>query len=128
MVLSKLKKIRDELEESAKAYDEAFKNTALIAAESLMDQQQKINAKSRELNHKLLSQGLDKEYFLDKYGSLKNAKEEYKKIYPKTKYGKSWKDFLEAVQNLPPIENCSLTLEQRITRIEYILRAMGHDL
>ena len=128
MVLSKLKKIRDELEESAKAYDEAFKNTALIAAESLMNQQQKINAKSRELNHKLLSQGLDKEYFLDKYGSLKNAKEEYKKIYPKTKYGKSWKDFFEAVQDLPPIENCSLTLEQRITRIEDILRAMGHDL
>ena len=89
---------------------------------------QEITAKSRELNHKLLSQGLDKEYFLDKYGSLKNAKEEYKKIYPKTKYGKSWKDFLEAVQNLPPIENGSLTVEERITRIEDILRAMGHDL
>ena len=128
MVLSKLKKIRDELEESAKAYDKAFKNTALIAAESLMNQQQKINAKSRELNHKLLSQGLDKEYFLDKYGSLKNAKEEYKKVYPKTKYGRSWKDFLAAAQDLPAIANIPLSLEQRITRIENILRTMGHDL
>ena len=128
MVLSKLKKIRDELEESAKAYDEAFKNTALIAAESLMNQQQKINAKSSELNRKLLSQSVDKEYFLDKYGSLKKTKEEYKKVYPQAKYGRSWQDFLEAVQYLPPIENSPLTLEQRISRIEDILRTMGHNL
>ena len=128
MVLSKLKKIRDELEESAKAYDEAFKNTALIAAKSLMDQQQKINANSHEFNQKLLSQGFDKEYFLDKYGSLKKAKEKYKKVYPQTKYGRSWQDFLIAVQDLPSIENNPLTLEERITRIENILRTMGYDL
>ena len=128
MVLSKLKKIRDELEESAQAYDEAFKNTALIAAESLMNQQQKINANSSEIDHKLLSQSLDKEDFLDKYGSLKKAKEEYKKLYPQIKYGRSWQDFLEAVRTLPPIENTPLTLEQRISRIENILRTMGHDL
>ncbi len=60
MVLNKLKKIRDELEESAKVYDESFKNTALIAAESLMNQQQAINTKSRIIDQKLLSQSLDK--------------------------------------------------------------------
>ena len=128
MVLSKLKKIRDELEESAKVYDEAFKNTALIAAESLMNQQEEINAKSRIIAQKLLSQSLDKKYFLDNFGSLKKAKEEYKKRYPKTKFGRSWQEFLEAAQNLPSIANNSLSLEQRITRIENILRTMGHQL
>lgn len=128
MVLSKLKKIRDELEASAKVYDEAFKNTALIAAESLMNQQQEINSKSSTIDQQLLSQSLDKKYFLEKFGSLKKAKEAYKKIYPKTKFGRSWQDFLEVAQNLPSIANKSLTLEQRITRIENILRTMGHQL
>ena len=128
MVLSKLKKIRDELEESAKVYDEAFKNTALIAAESLLNQQQGINHKASKIDQKLLSQRLDKQYFLDNFGSLKKAKEEYKKRYPKTKFGRSWQDFLEVVQNLPSRENKSLSLEQRITRIENILRTMGYQL
>ena len=128
MVLSKLKKIRDELQESAKAYDDAFKNTALIAAESLMDQQQKINLQSAAIDQKALPQNLDKEYFLGKFGSLKKAKQEYKKLYPKIRYGISWQDFLKAVQNLPSMEKNSLSLEERITRIENILRTMGHDL
>ena len=128
MVLNKLKKIRDELEKSAKVYDESFRNTALIAAESLMNQQEAINTKSSAIDQKLLSQGLDKKYFLDNFGSLKKAKEEYKKRYPKTKFGRSWQDFLEVVQNLPSIENNRLSLEQRITRIENILRTMGHQL
>lgn len=78
MVLNRLKKIRDELKESAKSYDEAFRNTALIAAESLVTQKQLLDA---ELSHnskpkllgngtnKVLPQTVTKEYFLQKYGS-----------------------------------------------------------
>lgn len=128
MVLNKLKKIRDEWEESAKAYDEAFQNTALIAAEALMNQQQKLNSNYQAQGDRVLSQSLDKEYFLNKYGSLKKAREEYKKIYGQKKYGKSWNDFLQVVKELPTLEKPSLTLEQRITRIESILRSMGHQL
>ena len=152
MVLNKLKKIRDELKESAKSYDEAFKNTALIAAESLVSQQKLLDAdevavgfaegqrSNFDLNHsnqdkilagsknQLLSQILTKEYFLEQYGSLKNTKEAYRKVYGKKKYGKSWQDFLAIAAELPLIEKPALTLEERVERIENILKNMGYKL
>ncbi len=137
MVLNRLKKIRDELKQSAKSYDEAFKNTALIAAESLVTEQQLLDAEpshksklkllANETN-KLLPQTLTKEYLLKKYGSLKNTKEAYKKVYGQKKYGKSWQDFLAVAAELPLIEKPVLTLEERVARIENILKTMGYQL
>ena len=37
---------------------------------------------------------IDKQYFLDKYGSLKQAKSAYKEIYGDRQYGRSWSDFI----------------------------------
>ncbi len=136
MILKELKKIRDELKESAASYDEAFKDTAIIATQSLLSQEQIIDD---ELNKnqkttveksqgKILPQTLTKEYFLDKYGSLKKAKEAYQNTYGNKKYGRSWQDFLAAVSELPLIKKQELTLEERITRIENILKSMGHEL
>jgi hypothetical protein len=127
MVLNQLKKIRDELKESAKAYDEAFKNTAIIATEELINRQQLHNS-TEQVNSKVLIQGLDKEYFIKKYGSLQKTKEEYKKVYGQKNYGISWQDFLKVAKELPLIEQPILTLEQRIERIENILRTMGYEL
>lgn len=137
MVLNKLKQIRDELKESAKTYDEAFKNTALIAAESLVAQEQLLNNELQENSHKLTSGKiehktlpitLNKQYFIEKYGSLKKTKEAYTKAYGKKKYGKSWQDFLAIATDLPLIEKPVLTLEVRVTRIETILNSMGYKL
>ncbi len=65
---------------------------------------------------------------MNKYGSLKKAKAEYKKLYGEQNYGRSWKDFLNIVNQLPPLERPVLTLEQRIKRIEDILMGMGYEL
>lgn len=127
MILNQLKKIRDELKESAKAYDEAFKNTAIIATEELMHRQQ-LNDNTDRVSSKALPQSLDKKYFIKKYGSLQKTKEEYKKIYGKKNYGKSWEDFLKLAKELPLIEEPIFTLEQRIERIENILKTMGYKL
>jgi hypothetical protein len=124
MTLNKLKQIRNELKQNAEIYDEAFKNTALLAAEGLANRQKSLNSNSNEI----LAQSFDKKYFIKKYGNLKTAKEEYKRIYGNNNYGKSWKDFINAVKELPLIEQSDLTLEQRIARIENILRSMGHEL
>ncbi|MGL5871126.1 MAG: hypothetical protein ACRC2R_01950 [Xenococcaceae cyanobacterium] len=126
MTLNKLKQIRNELKQNAEIYDEAFKNTALLAAEGLAENQKYLNG--TDINKKKLVQNLDKTYFIAKYGSLKRAKEEYKKIYTNTNYGKSWDDFIKVVKELPLIEQSYLSLEQRIEKIENILRRMGQDL
>jgi hypothetical protein len=124
MTLNKLKQIRNELKQNAKIYDEAFKTTALLAAEGLAEQQKLLKSD----DNKILNQSLDKKYFIKKYGNLKTAKEEYKKIYGDNNYGRSWDDFIKIVQKLPLIEKPNLTLEQRIERIENILRNMGYEL
>lgn len=121
MALNKLKRIKNELKQNAETYDEAFKNTAFIAAEGLSNQQ-------KSLNNKILVQKLDKQYFINQYGNLKTAKEEYKRVYGNNNYGKSWDDFINAVQELPLLQKSGLTLEQRIERIENILRIMGQEL
>ena len=127
MILNQLKKIRDELKESAKAYDEAFKNTAIIATEELINRQQ-LHNNTEQVNSKVLLQGLDQEYFIKKYGSLQKTKEEYKKVYGQKNYGRSWQDFLKLAKELPLIEQPIFTLEQRIERIENILRTIGYEL
>jgi hypothetical protein len=124
MTLNKLKQIRNELKQNAEIYDEAFKNTALLAAEGLANQQKSLNSK----DNKILAQSLDKKYFINKYGNLKTAKKEYKKIYANKNYGKSWDDFINAVKELTLTKQSEFTLEQRIERIENILRNMGHEL
>jgi hypothetical protein len=137
MVLNNLKKIRDELKESAKSYDEAFKNTAIIAAESLASKHQflepELNCNSPQIsltntNSKKLQPILTKKYFIEKYGNLKNTKEAYKKVYGQKSYGRSWQDFLTVAAELPLIEQPALTLEQRVTRIENILKTLGYEL
>ncbi len=137
MVLNKLKQIRDDLKESANSYDKAFKNTALIAAENLVVQEQLLNKELKEnsdkltsdnIKHKTLPVTLNKQYFLEKYGSLKKTKEVYKKAYGKKKYGKSWQDFLAIAADLPLIEKPVLSLEARVARIENILNTMGYKL
>lgn len=137
MVLNKLKEIRDELKKSAKSYDEAFKNTSIVAAESLVAQKQLLEKElNQNGNDKILDKkdeltslpSLSKQYFLKKYGSLNNTKRAYIKAYGKKKYGRSWDDFLEIAVNLPSIEKPELTLEARVSRIEKILTAMGYKL
>ena len=82
MVLNQLKQIRDELKSSADAYDTAFMNTALIAASELSEladqtkPEQKDQPKlliNNQQSQSSLNPVLDKEYFIAKYGSLKNA-------------------------------------------------------
>ncbi|MGL5938961.1 MAG: hypothetical protein ACRC2S_01020 [Waterburya sp.] len=124
MTLNKLKQIRNELKQNVEIYDEAFKNIAIIAAEGLVERQKSLNNSDNEI----LTQNLDKEYFIKKYGNFRTAREDYKKIYGNNSYGRSWDNFLNVVRELPSIEQSKLTLEQRIERIENILRSMGHDL
>lgn len=124
MTLNKLKQIRNQLKQSTEVYDQAFKNTALIAAEGLANQQKILSG----VEHKVITQNIDKKYLIEKYGNLKTAKEEYKKIYGDKNYGKSWNDFINAVKDLPIIEKTELTLEQRVERIEKLLQSLGHQL
>lgn len=128
MVLNELKQIRDELKKSAKRYDNAFKNVAIIAAEELVNQENKIKQLERDkivlLNP---DTSLDKQYFLNKYGSLKNAKAAYTKMYGKQKYGRSWSDFIAVAKKLDLAERPVLTLEDRITKIEKFLVTLGYQ-
>ena len=127
MVLNKLKQIRNELKNSADVYDAAFKNTALIAASELVKNTVNLN-EDRE-DSPSLNKVLDREYFTAKYGSLKNAKTAYLKIYGKQKYGNSWASFIAVANKLASSSQPkTLTLEQRITRIENLLRSLGHNL
>lgn len=135
MVLNQLKQIRDELEKSAKSYDNAFKNTALIAATELAKQtsvtnQNKISLTSSQPTKTNLNPVLDKEYFLAKYGSLKNAKTEYQKIYGKHKYGRSWSEFIAIAKQLATDSSQpkTLTLEERIAKIENFLVSLGYQI
>lgn len=146
MILEELKQISKELKDSAKSYDNSFKNTAIMATEGLIKQQELFNTHqnkeqllTEDKKTNLLSsevsrhQSFDRKYFIDKYGSLKKAKEEYKKLYGKKNYGRSWRDFLNIVKQLPSKEQPAkeqpvLTLEQRIKRIEDILISMGYSL
>lgn len=139
MVLKQLKQISHELKSSAENYDTAFRNTALIAAGELSDREQSINSKPTQLN---LTPALDKEYFIAKYGSLKNAKTAYQKKYGKQKYGRSWSDFIAVAKTLTLPEpqltkseeapcfhrGVSLTLEERVARIENFLSSLGYQL
>ena len=138
MVLNQLKQIRDELKNSADAYDSAFMNTALIAASELSEladqtkQHQKEPTKlliNNQQSQSSLNPVLDKEYFIAKYGSLKNAKAAYQKMYGKQKFGRSWSDFIAIVQKLTSAspEPKTLTLEDRITKIENFLIALGYQ-
>ena len=125
MVLNQLKQIRHELKSSANAYDTAFKDTALIAATELANQE-------KQLNHKPV---MNKSYFIDKYGSLNNAKAAYQKIYRQQKFGRSWSDFLAVVKELPLTSTPTITstsktltleaIDERITKIEDFLMGLG---
>lgn len=143
MVLNQLKQLRDELRNSADAYDTAFKNTALIAATELAEREKHFN--NEQLNNKqLLNKANDlsdlkpvmnKSYFIDKYGSLKNAKAAYQKIYRQQKFGRSWSDFLAVVKELPITSTPTITstsktltleaIDERITKIENFLMGLG---
>lgn len=131
MVLNQLKQIRDELKSSADTYDNAFKNTALIAASELAKQAKPEQSKilGNEQQNKLNSV-LDKEYLIAKYGSLKNAKAAYQEVYGEQKYGRSWADFIAAVKKLASVspKPKTLTLEERITKIENFLISLGYQL
>ncbi|MEM8719297.1 MAG: hypothetical protein AAGE84_08300 [Cyanobacteria bacterium P01_G01_bin.39] len=133
MVLNQLKQIRDELKSSAKSYDTAFKNTALIAASELATKQTQLeqtsivnNRQQPKLNSNLV---LDKEYFVANYGSLKNAKAAYQKFYGKQKFGRSWSDFIAVARKLASASSqaTTLTLEDRITKIENFLISLGYQ-
>lgn len=136
MVLNKLKQIRDELKTSAVAYDRAFKNTALIAAEELSDHEIETDgdleltqtpAMLLENSTSEDNSDLTKEYFLEKYGSLKNTKIAYQKIYGKQKYGRSWSDFITIAKQLNTAKTEKLSLEARITKIEDFLKQFGYQ-
>ena len=127
MVLNELKQIRNELKDSAECYDDAFKKVALIAAEQLVKEENKIKQLDRD--RPVLANStpnLDKQYFLNKYGSLKNAKAVYTRMYGERKYGRSWSDFI-AVVKLDLSEQPVLTLEDRITKIEKFLVTLGYN-
>lgn len=134
MLLDQLKQISKELKDSAKSYDNSFRNTAIIAKEELMNQQDNYQLLDSCQQASLLqdqtsdNRSLDKKYFIDKYGSLKKAKEECRKMYGEKKYGRSWKEFLKIINQLSPAKQPVLTLEQRINRIENILISMGYKL
>ena len=100
-------------------------STALLEKELNQNSEQKIANKNSK---RLLSPPLDKQYFIEKYGSLKKTKAAYNKAYGNKKYGKSWQDFLAIAAELPLIEQPVLTLEARIARIENILITMGYKL
>ena len=132
MVLNRLKQVRDELKNSAELYDNAFKNTAIIAATELSAR----NDESRECDRQMLLDSpnsllddstLNKKYFVDKYGTLKNAKSAYQKIYGKQKFGRSWSDFISVVKTLNSTKPETETLEARITKIEKFLQTLGYQ-
>ncbi len=135
MVLNQLKKIRDELKSSADAYDNAFMNTALIAASELADQTKQDQKDQPQLfinnqqSQSSLNPVLDKEYFIAKYGSLKNAKAAYQEMYGKQKFGRSWSDFITVARKLTSAspKAKTLTLEERITKIENFLIGLGYQ-
>lgn len=129
MVLNKLKQIRNELKNSADTYDTAFKNTALMAADELVKEEKhlKEQLKSNQYLFNLNpSLNLNKQHFIDKYGSLKNAKAAYQKIHGEQKYGRSWSDFLTVVKKLSSPEQPALTLEEKVTKIENFLSSLGY--
>ncbi len=140
MVLNQLKQIRDQLKSSADAYDNAFMNTALIAASELSELADQIKPKQKDqpklfINNQQsqssLSPVLDKEYFIAKYGSLKNAKAAYQEMYGKQKFGRSWSDFIAVAQQLTSAspKAKTLTLEERITKIEnFLIITLGYEL
>jgi hypothetical protein len=137
MVLNQLKQIRDELKASADKYDRAFKKTALIAAQELTEQERNIvneqhqsslnvsNSKAIVLSS---NNSLNKQYFIKKYGSLKNAKAAYQKRYGKQKYGRSWSDFISVAQKISDSNSQKLSLEDRIAKIENFLVILGYQL
>lgn len=128
MVLNKLKQIRNELKSSADTYDNAFKNAALIAAGELVEAEKQLKEQLESNQHLFhLNPSLDKQYFIDKYGSLKNAKVAYQKIYGEQKYGRSWSDFLAVAQKLSLPEQPALTLSDRVTKIENFLSSLGYQ-
>lgn len=142
MVLNQLKQIREELKNSADAYDRAFKNTAIIAAQELNDQDRKTNNQSNQHNLNFnSSQGnkfslnptFDKEYFIKKYGTLKNAKLAYQEIYGEQKYGRTWLDFITVAKKLDVAKKANiskseeLSLEVRIDKIEQFLITLGYQ-
>lgn len=138
MVLNQLKQIRDQLKSSADAYDNAFMNTALIAASELSEladqtkPEQKDQPKpfiNQQQSQSSLNPVLDKEYFIGKYGSLKNAKAAYQEMYGKQKFGRSWSDFITVARKLTSAspEAKTLTLEERITKIENFLIGLGYQ-
>ena len=128
MVLNELKQIRDDLKKSAERYDNAFQNVALIAAEELVDRENKIKQLDRNTTVLLNpTPSLNKQYFLNKYGSLKNAKAAYTKMYGKQKYGRSWLDFIAVAKKLDLAEQPVLTLEDRINKIEKFLVTLGYQ-
>ena len=128
MVLNRLKQIRSELVDSAERYDNAFKKVALIAAEELVKEENRIKQVDRnEFVLAASNSSLDKQYFLNKYGSLKNAKAAYTKKYGEQKYGRSWSDFVTVAKKLDLAEQSVLTLEDRITKIEKFLVTLGYQ-
>ncbi|MBW4535552.1 MAG: hypothetical protein KME09_16570 [Pleurocapsa minor HA4230-MV1] len=127
MVLNKLKQIRDELKNSADTYDTAFKNTALMAADELVKEEKQLKQLKSNQHLLNLNPSLDKQYFIDKYGSLKNAKVAYQKIHGEQQYGRSWSDFLTVAQKLSSPEQPALTLEERITKMENFLSSFGYQ-
>ena len=138
MVLNQLKQIRDELKNSADAYDLAFKNTAIIAAQELVDincqnqdnqSQNILSPNDSNLDRPPSNPDLNKQYLLEKYGSLKKAKLAYQKKYGKQKYGRSWSEFIAVAKQLASsnVEQKELSLEERITKIEAFLRILGYQ-
>jgi ElaB/YqjD/DUF883 family membrane-anchored ribosome-binding protein len=128
MGLNKLKQIRNELKNSADTYDTVFKNTALMAADELVKEEKKLKEQLKSNQHSFnLNSSLDKQYFIDKYGSLKNAKAAYQKIHGEQKYGRSWSDFLTVAKKLSSPEQPALTLEERVTKIENFLSSLGYQ-
>ena len=136
MVLNRLKQVRDELKNSADLYDNAFKNTAIIAATELSDRnnrsrdsdrQMLLDSRNSLLNSSRLNSTLDKQYFINKYGTLKNAKLAYQKIYGEQKFGRSWSDFIAVIKTLSSTKPETETLEARITKIEKFLQTLGYQ-
>jgi hypothetical protein len=136
MVLNELEQIREELKNSADAYDRAFKNIAIIAAQELNDQDSKINNQlnqadlsfnNSQCNKLSLNPSLNKKDFIKKYGTLKNAKEAYQKMYGEQKYGRTWSDFIAVAKKLDISKLEELSLEVRIDKIERFLKSLGYQ-
>jgi hypothetical protein len=131
MVLNQLKQIREELKNSADAYDRAFRNTAIIAAQELNDQDRKTNNQSNQANLNFnnsqgnkftLNPSFDKKYFIKKYGTLKNAKVAYQEMYGEQKYGRTWSDFIAVAKKLDVSKksNVSKSKELSLTKKQLI--------